>query len=185
MSRVNEIILVAGRRATGKTVFTKKLLPMYPLKKLIVDMFDHPDYSSYGPSLKLEQLPAWNKGKKDARIFGYDFEEIMEVINKSVSNCVILFEDSRRYIQPNISISLRKLIIEHRNKNIDIIFQFHNLFDIPPYIAGMHNRLILFKTNDNMNKRLEKFSNWPEILVAHSDVMEHKSNYFKKVIIMQ
>lgn len=183
--RVNEIILIIGRRATGKTWFTKLLLQAWKLKRLLVDMFDHPDYSAYGPSLKLEQFTAWNKSKKDARVFGYEFDEILEQLNKNVSNAVICFEDSRRYIEPVIQKGLRKLIIEHRNKNIDLIFQFHNLYDVPPYLASMHNRVILFKTNDNMNKRLDKFSNWDDLAAAHAEVMANKNPFFKKVIRMQ
>jgi hypothetical protein len=171
MERLNQIILVIGRRGEGKSYYTlNKLLPRLKMKKLIVDMFDHPDYSAYGKSLSLEQLNRFNTGSKNGRIYGYEIDEILSKINSVISNTVIVFEDSRRYVEPSIQKDFRKLIIEHRNKNIDLIFQFHNLSDVPPYLAAMYNVVVMFRTNDNLSKRMEKFSNWESLEKAQSAV---------------
>lgn len=171
--RLNQIILVVGRRGEGKTHFTiNSLLPKMRLKKLVVDMFDHPDYGAFGASIGLGGLNRFNTQKKDARIYGHDIEELLPHLNNKISNTVILFEDSRRYIEPSIQKPFRQLIIEHRNKNIDLVFQFHNLADVPPYLAAMHNVIVLFRTNDNLNKRLDKFSNWDTLVGAQQIVIK-------------
>jgi hypothetical protein len=167
MERLNQIILVIGRRGEGKTWFTiNKLLPSLKMKKLVVDMFDHPDYGYLGKSLSLKDLNRFNTGKKDARIYGYEVDELLTEVNSKISNTVILFEDSSRYVEPSIQKDFRKLIIEHRNKNIDLVFQFHNLSDVPPFLAKMYNVIVSFHTNDNEKKPLEKYSNWKDVWAA-------------------
>jgi hypothetical protein len=173
MERLNQIILVIGRRGEGKTWFTlNKLLPKMKLKKLVVDVFDHPDYSQFGKSISLHHFDRFNTSGKNARIYGYDINDLMPLINTKISNTVILFEDSKRYIEPNIQKDFRRLIIEHRNKNIDLVFQFHNLADVPPYLAAMYNVVVLFRTNDNFDKSMEKFSNWKTLCTAHGEVVK-------------
>jgi hypothetical protein len=180
MERLNQIILVIGRRGEGKTWFTiNKLLPSLKMKKLVVDMFDHPDYGYLGKSLSIKDLNRFNTGKKDARIYGYEIDQLLPVINSKISNTVIVFEDSRRYVEPSIQKDFRKIIIEHRNKNIDIVFQFHNLSDVPPYLAAMYNVVVMFRTNDNEYKRLDKFSNW-EDLAKTMMIVKQNSEVVKK-----
>lgn len=173
MERLNQIILVIGRRGEGKTWFTlNQLLPKMKLKKLVVDVFDHPDYAQFGNSISLHHFDRFNTSGKNARIYGHDINDLMPLINTKISNTVILFEDSKRYIEPNIQKDFRRLIIEHRNKNIDLVFQFHNLADVPPYLAAMYNVVVLFRTNDNFDKSMEKFSNWRTLCTAHSEVVK-------------
>ncbi len=188
--RSNGIYLLVGRRETGKTTYTKSLLSVYPQKKLIIDMFSHPSYEEY-PRITIDLLKSWKNGTY--RLYGYDIAEILAALqqidsngNRAIRNCLIVFEDSKRYIESNVPAELKQLIIEHRNRNIDIVFQFHNLVDIPPYIAAMHNKMVLFKCNTNFSKRLEKFSNWDEISQTYfKKIQNHKNPYHKEVITLQ
>jgi hypothetical protein len=183
MARLNEIILLVGRRATGKTTFTKNLVKKIPMKTLLVDSFDHPDWREGFTDKSIDDLYNWKSG--NIRIYENDPQETLTTAFNICSNCVIVLEDCKRYIEPSVQKWLRKGIIEHRNRNIDLFFQFHSLNDVPPYIAGMHNRIVLFKTNDNMEKRMDKFSNWANIYDAHERIMKHKTPWYNEVITLQ
>lgn len=181
--RLNEIILVVGRRGCGKTTFTKELVRINKKKTLLVDTFDHPDWRENFTDKSIPDLYKWKSG--NLRIYDSEPEETLLAAFKACSNCVIVMEDCKRYVEPSVQKWLRKGIIEHRNRNIDLIMMFHNLKDIPPYIAGMHNRIVLFKTNDNMDQPLNKFSNWNDIQKTHERVMKHKTPWYSEVITLQ
>jgi len=182
MARLNQIIIVAGRRGSGKTTFAKKLVSCSPLKALVLDTFDHPDYRNL-KQIQPDQLPRWKAG--NVRLFNGDPVENCQLIFNTVHNSMVVFEDARRYIEPTIQKPIRQGIVEHRNKNVDLIFMFHNLKDVPPYLCSMYNSLVLFKTNDNMKVRQEKYSNWDEISEVHNRVMANKIEWYNEVINLQ
>jgi hypothetical protein len=182
MPRLNKIILVVGRRGTGKTTFAKKLISVSPLKVLILDTFDHPDYRGI-KSIVPDQVARWKSG--NVRLYTGDPVENCQIIFDSVYNSLIVFEDARRYIEPTIQKSIRQGIVEHRNRNNDLVFMFHNLKDVPPYLCSMYNSLVLFKTNDNTKVRQDKYSNWEEIISVHERVMKNPISWYNETIHLQ
>jgi hypothetical protein len=99
---------------------------------------------------------------------------------------MVIFEDARRYIEPTIQKPIRQGIVEHRNKNVDLVFMFHNLKDVPPYLCSMFNSLVLFKTNDNVLKAPQnKYSNWDEIITVHERVMKNPVSWYNETIHLQ
>lgn len=182
MARFNKIIVVVGRRGTGKTTFAKKLIKVSPMKALVLDTFDHPDYRQL-TQLQPDQLGRWKGG--NVRLFTGDPLENCQLIFDLVSNSLVIFEDARRYIEPTIQKPIRQGIVEHRNRNNDLVFMFHNLKDVPSYLCSMYNSLVLFKTNDNVKVRQDKYSNWDEIIEVHSRVMANKVAWYNEVINLQ
>jgi tRNA uridine 5-carbamoylmethylation protein Kti12 len=182
MARLNKIIIVCGRRGSGKTTFAKKLISCSPLKTLVLDTFDHKDYRNLTP-IQPEQLARWKSG--NVRLFTGDPVENCQIIFNNVHNSLVVFEDARRYIEPTIQKPIRQGIVEHRNKNNDLVFMFHNLKDVPPYLCTMFNSLVLFKTNDNMDVMQHKYSNWGEIKEAHTRIMKHKVEWYNETINLQ
>ncbi len=180
--RLNKIILIVGRRATGKTTFLKKMVKLSASKVIVVDSFDHPDYRDL-QTIPIAQVSRWKAG--NVRVWQTDPLETLETIFKNCFNCTVVMEDCKRYVEPSVQKSIRQGIIEHRNRNIDLIMMFHNLKDVPPYVCNMHNDIVLFKTNDNMNKEQDKFSNWADIAKAHSRIMKSANPYYNEVINLQ
>jgi tRNA A37 threonylcarbamoyladenosine biosynthesis protein TsaE len=180
--RLNKIILFAGRRGCGKTTLAKKLLAKSKKKILVVDSFDHPDYRDF-KEMKIDKLPLWKNG--NYRIFDNDPYNTLEIAANNCYDCTMVLEDARRYIEPSVQKPIKQLIVEHRNRNIDIVMMFHSLKDIPPYICSMHNDIVLFKTNDNVAQCLTKFSNWNDIVKAHNLLMKSNNNFISSIINLQ
>lgn len=181
--RLNQIILVVGRRGCGKTTLTKELVVIRKLPTLLVDTFDHPDWREGFTDKSIPYLKNWKKG--NIRIYDSEPEVTLLEAFKKCANCVIVMEDCKRYVEASGQKWLRKGIVEHRNRNVDLIMMFHSLKDIPPYVASNHNLIILFKTNDNMDVPLSKFSNWNEIKKTHERVMKHKTPWYSEVVTLQ
>lgn len=180
--RLNKIILLIGRRGCGKTTFCKELIKKSPLKTVVLDTFDHPDYR-YLPPVRIDEIHRWKNGH--CRVISGDPVENLQKLFNKVHNAMIVAEDSRRYIEPTVQKPVRQGIVEHRNRNIDLIFMFHSLKDVPPYICSMHNDVVLFKTNENVDIRQDKWSNWDTLAAAHKRVMANPLAWYNETINLQ
>lgn len=180
--RVNKIILLVGRRGCGKTTTGKKIANAQSKKVLVVDTFQHPSYDDFSTTTT-DKLKYWKSG--NYRVFDKEPIQILLTINEHVRNSCIILEDAAKYLWGNVPAGVKGLLIDSRNRNLDIILMFHNLADIPPYIAKMYNDMVLYKTNDNMSKEMSKFSNWGELKKHHERIMKNKSPYANGVIKMQ
>ena len=184
--RTNSIVIVCGKRGTGKTDYCKSLLKVSSLeKKLVVDTFDsptwrnlktfkHPEWEQIEiPIMEMEQLKLWKKGLY--RVFSSDPDELFVSIDKYVTNAIIEFEDATKYFKGKLQESVRRLMYDSKQKNLDLIFVFHSLSAVPPELVRIADYLTLFKTNDgspNMNKYP-----FPSIIPAMKFVRESKSRY--------
>lgn len=182
MDRLNKIILVVGRRGSGKTTFAKKLASSQNKKILVVDTFDHPSYVDY-KLLTTDKLAYWQKGAY--RVFDKDPLTMLLTINTVVRNAFLILEDAAKYLSGNTPKEIKNILIDSRNRNLDIILMFHNLSDIPPYIAKMCNDIVLFRTNDNMDKTQAKFFNFHELQKLHTEIKANKSPHYYKIISIQ
>lgn len=183
MTRQNKIILIVGRRGCGKTTLAQQLIKRSRLKVCVFDLYDHPDYR-YLPLADISKLSRWKSG--NLRVISSDPVPDLTELFKTVNNCTVFLEDSKRYIDPNVQKQLQTVIIQHRMFNQDIIMMFHSLKDVPNYIARMHNDMILFKTNETIAAAVkDKFSNWGDIAEAHARINKHKSPYYNEAVNMQ
>lgn len=179
MERLNEIIVIVGRKGCGKTTFAKKIIKASRKKVLIVDLLDHPGYREF-PQITTEQLPTWVAG--NYRIFRGDINNTLVRVNKDVWNALIIFEDCSRYIEPNVGKSIKSLFAESKQHNQDLILMFHALTEIPPYVARMMDKLVMFRTDEVIDKPNGKFYNWETIRTAQHRVRKSKNKYYCEII---
>lgn len=156
-----KVLIICGRKRTGKTTFTlEKLLANRP-KVLVVDTYDHPAYRQGFGVLPGDNVGAW-KGKK--RTFDRPPAETLVKIFETCFDGVVLVEDAAKSLTGNVPVALKQGFGDNRNKGIDLILMFHSLDDIPPYICRMFDTLILFATDDDPDARLDKFKiRWRKI----------------------
>jgi len=76
-----------------------------------------------------------------------------EIIQKNYSNGALILEDCRGYIDLQSDKIMQWLLIFRRHVGIDLFAVFHGLTEVPPKFFTHADRLILFSTNDNINKR--------------------------------
>lgn len=180
VNRINEVFLFIGKLGTGKT--TRALLLAKAMKKKIIiyDQIDHPAMSNI-QIVNDEQLKRFNG--EICRYIGH-LETFVDLMLKYQSNAVVLFEDSSRYISSNLEKFMKSFIVEHRKVNFDLIFMFHFLSDVPPYMCKQYSKMFLFKTGDNPEVKQPKFANWHKILEKLKKVLSHKQfNHFEIITL--
>lgn len=192
--RVNYITLIIGTRGTGKTTFVKGseelkiegVIDVYldrdPKQKiLIVDLFDNPVWSDV-PTITVEKLARWKSGVY--RIYHHDASELMRIINRHCYNTVIFFEDATKYVQNTLDENLRRLLIDSKQKNLDVFFAFHYLNAVPPGLVRISDYMVLFKTNETYSSQLRNKYPHPDIEKAFKEVSNHKNRFFNKQIAL-
>lgn len=186
MSRQNMIYVFAGQIGSGKTDNTKSVMEKIyssnsSIDKMVVyddddndtwhtmETWNHSEWKSHQlPIVNQEQLLRLKSGR--VRYIGYDFEKDIYDLSQ-LRNTVLLIEDSQRFItntgQPTKH--LRHLLLNVKQRNIELILIFHSLMDIPSWLARICRIIILHHTEDH--KCPTKFSN-PKIAIAFNKLKE-------------
>jgi hypothetical protein len=185
--RDQEILLFVGRKKTGKTTLAKKLAATQHSKVLCIHTFPHPAYAE-DPNYKrllASQFHRFTTGKAIA----WDMPplDLLAAAMAQIHNAFVICEDSTKYIRSNVSNDVINAIIDHRNKGLDLVFMFHSLLDVPPFLARNYNRMVLFKTDERQDKveRMDKFPNIEIVARAHEAVERHPSEFYNQVIDFQ
>jgi ABC-type sugar transport system ATPase subunit len=164
--------MIAGTRGTGKTDFMKnEIVAISPIKRrLIVDTFDNPVWRT----MKTHSHPEWadkvidridKKQLKDTtpgtfRVYSSYTNEMFKWIQKEVTNTLVVFEDATRYIGDKLSDDVNNFCVDCKQKNVDLVFVFHSLAQVPKDLIRLADYQTIFKTNDSWDSFLKtKFRN--------------------------
>lgn len=177
--RLNQIIVICGRKGAGKTTTGKALATKNGKKVLVVDTFDHPSYRDHA-EIQAHQLKRWKSG--NARIYRGDSYENLQTISKHVYNAVLILEDAAKYLDPNIGKTIKPIFVDSKQHNIDMIIMFHAVKEIPPYLHSFIDRIVIHKTNETIKRTASKFANEEQILSVHERVMKHPKPHYCEVI---
>lgn len=191
--RVNSTTALIGNRGTGKTDFLKKCIKASSHQKaLIVEIFDSPvwtDMATYEdpdntpiPRISEHELPYWEKGV----YFYYDTDEyeLFETIESKVYNALVIMEDSSKYVEGKLTKKQRRFVIDSKQKNVDLIFVFHSMMDVPNNLIRILDYLVIAKTGEEWDRYLDK--KYPKnVKDAWEEVQNHKDPFFKKAICIR
>jgi len=179
--RVNIVGVIVGGRGTGKTTYLKdKIQKASKLPKtVVIDTFPHPSYSEF-QQIPGEKLRILKKGKK--RVVGSNTEENIKLVDKYLTNSLLVFEDCTKYIKSNLQDSVRNLLIDSKQKNLDIILMYHSLGQVPPDIFRLSDFIVLFKTGEQWDNSWKKIPNAHKVKDAFIEVNKHSNKYYNKVI---
>lgn len=187
--RVNTVIGLVGNRGTGKTDFLKQLVRASSQpKKLIVDTFANPAWANMETwdnpqgvkepiyELQPENLKHWKNGTY--LMFDNDTDALLETIEDNLKNSLVIFEDATKYVGSTLKKELKRFLLDTKQKNIDLIFVFHSLKDLPRDLIRVMDYLILGKTGDKYGPSLR--NKYPdEVETAHKKVMSSVNKYEK------
>jgi hypothetical protein len=159
--RVNKVTVLMGEKNTGKSYYTvRSLIPFYkkrfPEKGiLIVGMTEHPAYS-FAPPITPEMIPYW-KGNGIYRCFSPLCEDVMaNFAADNVRNALLIFEDATAYIPAKIQKGTKHFLIDCKQKNVDLVLQFHGFMECPPSIwRTWCDILVLFHSDDPNSRKKE------------------------------
>lgn len=160
MQRRNCLYLLVGRKFTGKTTIGLQMAKASGKKIIAIDTDEHPAYGDF-KRYTLSNLHTWKEG--NAKVVTDNPEAALVIINKCCSNAFVICEDAGKYVSANIQQDVKSFIIDHRKRNLDVIFMFHFLADVPPYVCKQYDYMVMFKTGDNLDEKQKKFANWHKI----------------------
>ncbi len=191
-TKTNQLVFIIGMRQTGKTTYAKLLADKQPQKVLVVDTYDHPSYRDDFLKIELDELAQWAvtpvaqlkaKGEHNRRIFGGDIQENLQYIFQVCYDALIIIEDAAKAFDSNIPRRLKMIVIDHRNRGLDVIMMFHSYADPPPYLCrGMWDVMITFRTEDDLANRQTKFSKWHIIAEEQQKLRDQPDRHAKQVI---
>jgi hypothetical protein len=102
-------------------------------------------------------------------------------------NSLILIEDATNYfINGKISENIRNAIINAKQKNNDLIFQFHSFMGIPPQIIELIDSYVIFKCVSPERRKLllEQIDVYDKIKKQWNLVMADSNPYANRTIII-
>ncbi len=182
--RINAVNIFLGKRGTGKSWYVKYfLIPYYrkhhPEKKIFIfDTLDHPLYRDI-ESVNIADLKKI-KSPGVYRCFSSDTDEILRQ-SENIYNALMIYEDASKYLRRQIPDTVRRFILDSKQKNADLVFLFHGFSFVPPEMFRISDGLLLFKC-DNPAYRKADIVNYTEVEKTYNEVMKSKNPYFKKYV---
>lgn len=176
-----DILLIVGKRKTGKTTFGREIIKksLQP-KILVVDTFEHPSYNDF-QTITVDMLSRWKKGKK--RLI-YKTDEDLEAINKYVNNTLIVMEDCTKYITGDLSKPITGIIFDSKQKKNDVMLMYHGFAFAPPKLIANVNYITLFKIGENIANSKGKIPNYDLILKGHKKIQASANPYINKTFLV-
>lgn len=181
--RLNRLGLAIGMRGVGKSTKSLELAVVTGKNIIIVDTVFNDVYEGF-EVLPAKDIRTW---KGDRAVFIMDnepkaFDRTLQLLEKYQVNAYVVIEDSSRYISKNVSMVVMNFIINHRKFNFDLMFMYHFLGDVAPYICKQFDFMILFHTADNFKKNQDKWNNWETIKPIALQIKKNKNHNFSRII---
>lgn len=133
-NKSGSIIILVGAMGTGKTPWIKKFIKNIKFKNIVC----------YDPVHEYpENYTLFHEWK-------YFYQYFLKV-HKSI----VIIEECSSVISSQKDLDLTELMIKVQHRNNIVIFAFHSISDIPPYILKKSNYIVLFAVGDNP-KKIEK-----------------------------
>jgi len=153
------------------------------MKVLIIDTLDHPAYRKIA-ILEQKNFLKWNQGPVRVFMEPDDIVLFVDMINKSqhMNNTLIVFEDAGKYTGSQIPKPFKRLIIDSKQRNIDIIFMYHCFIDTPTNIFTKSDFIQLFKTEDSPIVRKNNLRLFDKVLATYEEIKNNPSNFYGKYI---
>ena len=185
-TRINQVGCILGRRGTGKTTYGRQIMDAYKkkhphMKQIIFDTLDHPSYRDI-PYIPPHLLARWKK-PNTYRTWSSETDKML-LLASNLRNALIIFEDATKYVNKVIQKPLRSLIMDSKQKNLDIIFMFHGFSYMPPEMTRIVDYLTIFKC-DNPAYRKSDIVGYETIAAAYDKVMQSKNPYAKETVCLQ
>lgn len=184
-----------GRKHTGKSTHTarrvREYARAYPNRKvLIIDINGSPAYSEW-PWIDYHEFANWKKGVR--RFWDRDTSKMLEFLLTRMPGTVhypcdtglIVWEDCTAYIGFNPPSEIRQFLVSHRMMDLDMIYTFHSVNQVPRFYWQMTGIITLQKTQEELQlKDLKRkvIPNYAAIYEAWTSVMADTDPYSFRVV---
>ena len=202
MGRFNYVGVIIGQRGTGKSLFVigskyasrpqDKALNIRGLfelaiknnqKILIIDTLDHPAYKNI-PVLKPADFKTFKKGIYRTWHEPDDIVKLIDLINKSpwLNNTLIICEDAGKYTEDRLPRPFKRLAIDTKQRNIDLILMYHCWIDTPKNVFSKSDFIQLFKTEDSPFVRRNDISLYEKVNKVYMAVKNNPNRFHGEYI---
>ncbi len=185
MQRQAIISLIIGMRNSGKSYYTRNvIIPKQTKKVLIIDTIDHEKYRDFQIINTRAQLTAWRTGVKRFITNPVRLKEDMNLLNETLSHCLIIFEDATKYFTSNAPRELFILLYNSKQEKIDILLMYHGFKNITNEILANANTITLFKIEENIKRYENKIPRYEKIEETHLEIQQSKNQYINETILI-
>ncbi len=110
------------------------------------------------------------------------------VYNQSIKECMIVIEDSARFMPDNNSLdsTMRDIIINAKQRRMNLVLMFHFWSDVPPKLLKWIDTIYLHRCDESVSKRSKDIAEVKlgKILAAEKRVNQNKNRYaFEKITL--
>jgi hypothetical protein len=195
-TRNNQIIIHCRGRGSGKTTYyigntelgVPGIIPVYrdkhPLKSIIVmDTFDADAYRHLPIANSISDITMLTGST--FRIVDPDTSKLWRVLNRNVMNALVIVEDATRFVGTKLTDDQKTIVLDSKQKNIDMFWTFHSLMSIPPDLVRISDTLVLGKTNENFTSYLRNKFPISGLEQGFQEVKTNKNKYFNKTLLIQ
>jgi hypothetical protein len=149
--------ICVGRRKTGKTTLSKKLLSARKngIPCIVYDINN--EYKEFYPE-KFE-----------------DFDVFLKKIVELRGHYILIEEATIFFHNTSSSMEMKNLLVRARHTGNIIQLNFHSFSSVPREIYSLLDYVTVFKTNDS-EKMLERFDS-PKLLAAFNKIRESKNPF--------
>lgn len=183
--RTNTVTVLLGNRNTGKTVYAKKIMQLAlqaDKAVLVIDTYDHPSYNGI-ERIRPDEIKKCKRGNI-YRCFGGETDIILDGC-KDFYNGLLVFEDATKYIENTLTDSMKKVLFDSKQKNVDVLLMFHSWVACPPKIFRIADNLVIKKTGDSAEIRKNDCPNFAEVLKKYEEVEKSANRYVSKYVKLQ
>jgi hypothetical protein len=193
--RFNKITGIFGKRGTGKSKYAtgdkalniKGLINFYleaGFKVLVLDTIDHPAYRHID-FLPMDAYDRWQKGVYRIKFNAEDIAKVNKKLSDSLAtwNTVLIYEDCKKHTSKSVDKYMLALCGDSKQKNIEIVFMYHNFGECPPDLFRKLDYIDCFKTKDSPACRKDLLIGcFDEAMAIYNEVKAHQSPFFHKLI---
>jgi len=154
----SRLSIFIGTNGTGKSTLALRLAQKTQRKVLIVD-FDgsEPLWQQY-PFIDITDkgaMESWQGGIRKT-YFALYRELLLEKVLEHFRNGILLLDDCRNYCKASMSEGVERLMIQRRQKMLDIFALGHAFSEIPPRFYNFTTRIYLFSSMSTPAKRKDE-----------------------------
>jgi hypothetical protein len=185
-TRLNLTTALVSGKGTGKSTYARKLATI-TLKNnkrvLVVDTIVSPVWDDV-QLIEIEDLPRWKKGIK--RVLVKDYENDFATIAESIKNGLVICEDARKYAGSKPTKALIDLMIDSKQKNLDMMLVYHAWGWLPADMLRVLDYIVIGKTQDSPESRKNYLGGaYSECLAAYNKAQSSKDQFIKIDIDLQ
>lgn len=169
-------IAIVGQTGTGKNFCLENeiLAKMPNIKKYIADVNNEYNIPFFGIDDFMRKLI-----KTEIKNINGEKIENKIVLAK---NSLIIFDEATNFFDSHRSEDVVHLLVGKRHDNNFIVFLFHSLADLPPYIKRKLDFIFLKKTGDDEKTVVNKFGKDSKIHRAFNELKNSQNYYETKVL---